>query len=279
MLMAKAETYQQLTEDFKSKKTELLDLQQKVDNLDEKIGELKALETDENKATLEKLQSLIKEHEQVKSSESAYKSKCKEQMEELNEEVNNLRNLVEKIANNDPEAIPEDVKEAHEDLTSRVGKAEALIGRKMREIGDMQKKLDDIPSRAELSQYQKRFVELYNQMCFKYTETKHHFTLYNTLSDTKMYMEKEIALLNSIHDGYEIAIKGSNDTKKQFLSHIEQVTESTGLTKDKVLQTKLNAKKHRDALNGQMMDLLDKQRQYHLTAKELQEEFNSMMKI
>ena len=274
--MAKAETYQQLNDEFKIKKAHLIELQQKVDDLDQKIEELKALETEENKATLEKLQSLIKKHEQVKSSESAYKTQCKQEMETLNAEVAELKAIKEAVASQDPNTIPEDIREARDDLTNRVGKAEALIGRKMREIGDMQKKLDDIPSRAELSQYQKRFVELYNQMCFKYTETKHHYTLYNTLSDTKMYMEKEIALLNSIHDGYEIAMKGSSETKKQFLAQIEQLSEGTGLTKDKVLQTRMTAKKSRDALNGQMMDLLEKQRQYHLTVKELQEEFDSM---
>ena len=32
-----------------------------------------------------------------------------------------------------------------------------------REIASLQWKLDDVPSRAELSQYQRRFIELYNQ--------------------------------------------------------------------------------------------------------------------
>ena len=84
----------------------------------------------------------------------------------------------------------------------------------MREMAGYQRLLDDIPSKAELIQYQKRFVELYNQMSFKYTETKHQYALYNTLSDTKSYMEKEISLLNSIHDGYEAAIKASTESKR-----------------------------------------------------------------
>ncbi len=275
MLISKAETFQQLNEEFKSKKVELVGLQEKVEDLDSKLGELKALETEDNKYLLERLQSLVKQHEEVKQSESQYKQNCKSEMERLTQEVSVLKKQAESIANNDQQLVPEELKEIHEDLSSRVGKAEALIGRKMREIGDMKKQLDDIPSRAELSQYQKRFVELYNQISFKYTETKHYFSLYNTLSDTKQYMEKEITLLNSIHDGYEVAVKGSSDTKKQFLAHIEQVTETTGLAKDKVLQTKMTAKKNRDALNNQMLDLLEKQRQYYQTVKELQEEFNS----
>ena len=34
--------------------------------------------------------------------------------------------------------------------------------RKNREISSLQRKIDEVPSRAELTQYQRRFVELYN---------------------------------------------------------------------------------------------------------------------
>lgn len=83
-----------------------------------------------------------------------------------------------------------------------------------------------MPSRAELTQYQKRFLELYSQggwwrgggggvqssvaarrwrhthtlgRCFLFAvaathkETKQFFTLYNTLDDKKVYLEKEVS--------------------------------------------------------------------------------------
>ena len=37
-----------------------------------------------------------------------------------------------------------------------------LQARKNREISSLQRKIDEVPSRAELTQYQRRFVELYN---------------------------------------------------------------------------------------------------------------------
>ena len=33
-------------------------------------------------------------------------------------------------------------------------------------------------------------------------QTKQFYTLYNTLDDTKLYLQKEISLLNSIHDNF-----------------------------------------------------------------------------
>lgn len=35
--------------------------------------------------------------------------------------------------------------------------------RKNREIALLQRKIDEVPSRTELAQYQRRFIELYNQ--------------------------------------------------------------------------------------------------------------------
>lgn len=35
--------------------------------------------------------------------------------------------------------------------------------KKTREIAMLQRKIDEVPSRAELSQYQRRFIELYSQ--------------------------------------------------------------------------------------------------------------------
>lgn len=37
------------------------------------------------------------------------------------------------------------------------------VAKKNRSIAALQRQLDDIPSRAELAQYQRRFLELYNQ--------------------------------------------------------------------------------------------------------------------
>ena len=217
MIIEKAKTYQQMNEAYKMKKAELMELQQRTDTIDGSLDDLKKLETDENRTVLETLKSLIMQHETVKQKESSFKAKCKEDAEVVAKQVEQLKQQLADATSENQTSIPNEVLEAHAGLKNRVAKAEALIGRKMREIAGYQRLLDDIPSRAELSQYQKRFVELYNQMSFKYTETKHQYALYNTLSDTKSYMEKEISLLNSIHDGYEAAIKASTEGKEAAL--------------------------------------------------------------
>lgn len=61
------------------------------------------------------------------------------------------------------------------------------LARSTRVAASLQRQLDDVPGRAELAQYQRRFLELYSQVAAKHKETKQFYTLYDTLSDKKLY--------------------------------------------------------------------------------------------
>ena len=52
--------------------------------------------------------------------------------------------------------------------------------------------IDDIPTRIELVQYERRFHELYEQIGIKLNETKKYFSMYNTLSDMVTFLQKEV---------------------------------------------------------------------------------------
>ena len=106
------------------------------------------------------------------------------------------------------------------------------IAKKNREISTLKRKLDEVPSRNELSQYQKRFIELYNQSNYMHAnirtkilknkikyfifshinyyclvsgffmQTKQFYLLYNSQEDKRMHMNKVISLYNSINDQF-----------------------------------------------------------------------------
>ena len=73
-----------------------------------------------------------------------------------------------------------------------------------KQVLSIEKQLDAIPSRYELSQYQKRFVELDNQVSAEYVETQKFIIMYNTLRDQLVFMEKEVKLLNRYDRTYFI---------------------------------------------------------------------------
>nr|KAG5698060.1 hypothetical protein BaRGS_016708 [Batillaria attramentaria] len=143
--------------------------------------------------------------------------------------------------------------------------------RKNREIAGLQRKIDEVPSRAELSQYQRRFVELYHQVSSTHRETKQFYTLYNTLDDTKLYLNKEVNLLNSIHDNFKQAMS-SPANKEQFLKQFEQIVEGIKQNREKVEKKRQEEKMRRDQLSDQYLDLIEKQRLYFKTVKDFKEE-------
>jgi len=135
----------------------------------------------------------------------------------------------------------------------------------------LQRKIDEIPSRAELSQYQRRFVELYNQVSAKHTETKQFFTLYNTLEDTKSYLSKEVQLLNSIYDNFQQAM-ASPANREVFLKQFEQMVDGVKQNKARAEKKRQEEKMKRDQLGDTHLDLVEKQRTYFKTVKDFKEE-------
>ena len=89
----------------------------------------------------------------------------------------------------------------------------------------MQRQLDEIPSRTELTQYQKRFLELYNLVASKLSETRQFYGLYNILDATKLYLTREVTLLNSIFDNFEKA-KATKNNQEKFLDTLETMLKS-----------------------------------------------------
>ena len=55
------------------------------------------------------------------------------------------------------------INKQYEDKKLKLHTLQLKIAKKNRELSTLKRKFDDTPSRIELSQYQKRFVELYNQ--------------------------------------------------------------------------------------------------------------------
>jgi hypothetical protein len=60
-------------------------------------------------------------------------------------------------------------------VSSKYSKGRQLIAKKNRDIQLLLRKLDAVPTRAELMQYERRFVELNDQMAANLEETRKYF--------------------------------------------------------------------------------------------------------
>ncbi|XP_072947799.1 coiled-coil domain-containing protein 93 [Epargyreus clarus] len=128
--------------------------------------------------------------------------------------------------------------------------------------------IDEVPGTAELLQYEKRFIELYNQVASKHKETKQYYIFHNTLYEVKLYTSKELSLLNSILDNYD-EVMSSARKREEFMNQFESIVEWVNQTVRKV-ELKFNQEKERKAaLHGELARLLAVQRQYAAALKRL----------
>uniref|UniRef100_A0A8C3RQM6 Coiled-coil domain-containing protein 93 n=1 Tax=Chelydra serpentina TaxID=8475 RepID=A0A8C3RQM6_CHESE len=238
-----------------------ISLQCYSDKLDKELAALETVESQADSSILQNLRALVAMNENLKSQEQEFRAHCRVSVSV------SLSCYIKIDSKLEPNKI---IDQQYKTEKDKLQKIRLLLARRNREIAILQRKIDEVPSRAELTQYQKRFIELYGQVSATHKETKQFFTLYNTLDDKKVYLEKEVNLLNSIHDNFQQAM-ASSGAREQFLRQMEQIVEGIKQNRMKIEKKKQENKMRRDQLNDEYLELLEKQRLYFKTVKEFKE--------
>uniref|UniRef100_A0A1B6K5V2 Coiled-coil domain-containing protein 93 n=1 Tax=Homalodisca liturata TaxID=320908 RepID=A0A1B6K5V2_9HEMI len=211
--------------------------------------------TEAEQGILKKLQHLVTINETLKQQEQDFREQCKT-------ELANLQQLIKEAEESEVlEGDSEESGRVLEQLTQSVAATRLALGRRTRAVASLQRQLDLVPSRAELAQYQRRFMELYSQVAAKHRETKQFFTLYNTLNDTHMYLNKELGLLASISDNYHAAMS-SQTSKEQYVQQLQEILRGIEANKTKVKNKLEEERRQRDKLSGERLELVEQGRQY-----------------
>ncbi|XP_022129119.2 coiled-coil domain-containing protein 93 isoform X2 [Pieris rapae] len=161
--------------------------------------------------------------------------------------------------------------EREKKLKDFISKTKAELGHLNRQVLRYSVAIDEVPGTAELLQYEKRFVELYNQVASKHKETKQHYIFYNTLYEVKLYTSKELSLLNSILDNYE-EVMSSPRKREEFMIQFESIVDWVNQTVRKVEHKYQTEKEQKAALHTEYSRLMDVQRQYAAALKKLASE-------
>ncbi|PRP79347.1 hypothetical protein PROFUN_12948 [Planoprotostelium fungivorum] len=232
------------------------------------IEKLDALETPENTKQLQMLKGLVALNENLKVQGEQFKANCKRQRDEVMQKIADLREQLSEERKNSEEAEIEAV--FNQDV-ERLQQLRSLLAKKTRAVVMIERKVDEVPSRIELGQYQRMFVELYDQIALKLVETRQYYNTYNTCDDTKTYLSKEVSILNSVHDNYK-TVQNNRNGKEQLLTQLTGITTSVATTLGKSEQ-KLNAEReNRSKIGDAYAAVLEQERLYYKAVKEFQTE-------
>ncbi|XP_024890343.1 coiled-coil domain-containing protein 93 [Temnothorax curvispinosus] len=230
------------------------------ETIERSFKKIREIGINDNDSIFKRLEELLSVHEGLKEQEHNFREQCKS-------DLNLLRGMLQEIENGTPVEEEDRVKE-YEEQKEAITRVRLQLAKKNRIIASITRQLDDVPGRSELTQYQRRFMELYNQVSAKHKETKQYYTLYNTLDDTKLYISKELSLLNSIQDNYNEAM-ASTSGKEQFLKQFETIVAGVKRNKAMVEKRCTDEKGRRDTLSRQLVTLVEQQRKYVAAVRQL----------
>eukprot|EP01132_Coremiostelium_polycephalum_P002788 gene2788-3467_t len=276
-IATRTDELKQLIQEHRERATELEELQllvQKKTAFNERIiretEKLDALETPENTKQLQALRSLVLMNETLIAQEQQFRQSCKRQVAEYKQLMEELVKGDDNIDTEDEER-KQQINQAYDTDVTKLKKLKQLLNKKNRDISLLQRLLDELPSRAELLQYQRQFVELSEQSDSKLTETRQFYTTYNTLEDKRALLEYELSILQSIQNKYNVAMS-SKSNKEMFIKSMDLIISGIQEALEKSEKKWSNEKLKHDLLSDQYIALVEQERNYYKLTKEFEEE-------
>ncbi|XP_045105593.1 coiled-coil domain-containing protein 93-like isoform X2 [Portunus trituberculatus] len=243
----------------------LQDIKKERQKVEEEMRSL-GVKDNASRSALEELSRLVELNEAARKKETEFKDACRKEAERMKAEISTLQTRITETGEGQEEGERRLAAEKE-----RWGRARRQLAGRTRRVEAMRRLLDDRPGRAELSQYQRRFIELSNQVAATHRETQQFYNMYNTLADTKVYMEKEQSLLNSILDNMAVAL-GNSSSMDEYLHQLETIVEGIRQNKMKLERRRAEERARKTNLSEELARLQDLNRQYAKTVHQLGQE-------
>ncbi|KAG8375507.1 hypothetical protein BUALT_Bualt10G0107000 [Buddleja alternifolia] len=199
---------------------------------------------------LESLKALEKQESNFESQRSSNRLRVQEEVDELDSMWHCVRD------GDDSNSFDQYLQDSNEKLEL----AKKELGAKLRSIVSLKRQLDEVPSQAELIQYELRLSELNTQIQKKHQQTSKHYDTYNALLEIKELMLKETSLLNSISLQFQNAIT-SADGRTKLINSLEGILKGTQQKLEKVRMTFESEQKSRDISKEKYAAAISEQRQ------------------
>ncbi len=212
---------------------------------------------------LVRLRGLVEQVKIAQEKEKEFRTECKVKVAALQNELKQLEetNVAEKSKGSE---VEENVLKKHQALK------ETLV-KKNKYVAKLSRQIDDVSTRVELVQYERRFIELYDELATKLVEQRRHITTYNMLETTQELMEKEHSLLQSVEENFNLASR-SDQGREQLLHQLDHVLAGLRARLSQIQTKFARSKEELDLKSAEYHKLLGSQREYFRAVKDFQNE-------
>lgn len=194
-----------------------------------------------------------------------FKVQCQTEIKEWKEKIENLK----QNANNDDSENDAIIRQTLENLERDWERIKTQLADKARQLLELETDADQVPSNAELTQYDRRLNELGLLAQQKAQEAKKCEQLLNALVSSQEVLQNENDMFNSVLKNFKEAEKDSK-RQKALLDEMAATSKETAAKKQKVLQQLKEKKDIMAKKDERYRKLLEDQRKYFQTIKEFQ---------
>lgn len=143
--------------------------------------------------------ALIEEKARLGDERTQLKKKCKEEKKRLDEELEKMKQRKEELQQEEHaaalKAIDDEYNEEHDKLLEK----RKLLAVENRNVNIVQRKIENQPSKIEVTQFHKRLVELFENLNLKSEENRRYIMLFNTANEAKKLFAQEKKYLSEIN--------------------------------------------------------------------------------
>ncbi|KAI9920419.1 hypothetical protein PsorP6_015390 [Peronosclerospora sorghi] len=214
------------------------------------------------------LRQLLEKKDELKQEKSALQRTCRLELRTLEEKIENLQREMA-LESNHHDVQCQEMEQLHAQMAQKYKEMQRTAARQTRAVHGLMKDMDAIPSRMEIVQYEKRLVELSDQVALTLEETRKYFCSYNTLKTLLQVYEKELSLMESIHDNFDAAVSCKTATQA-FCQQMDSVLDNMHDAIAKQLKTRNESQSNIDALDSTYQVLLERERRYVTAIRDFQ---------
>lgn len=204
---------------------------------------------------LAELRELLRERAAMRAREEEFRRRC----------------AVEAAAGEEREGGGE-AEEAWRRTEAKYARLKQLIAERHQSIARSARRIDEVPTRTELIQYERRFVELEAQAARRREELRKYQGLRGVLESKRGYLEAQLKVVQGIAADFDAAMRGRQPARDAFLAGFDAAVEAVR-GRQAQQERRLEERRGRvEALAEERRGLVDRERAYFAAIKALQEE-------
>ena len=190
-------------------------------------------------------------------------------MKSMKQELERLKNRGKSEVKSEEEKRLDQIEEMYDTNLAKYTKVRGILARKNQTISTVAREIDDVPTRTELIQYERRFEELYQEIESTLEETRKYFDKYNVQSRIKNYLQKEVELLEGINDKFLPSMQ-SKEAQEEFITEIQRIEGGLEKMQEKLEEKKITVISENEISQSNYQKFVDEQRAYFKAVKDFQ---------